>query len=224
MSDLTRRSIILGLPALAGLAACGKIPALDGALALAKAITFGFPDMPLSREKIDQIPYATAYAKLGWGPRTLIVLDNYEGQDLRWVSPDAVALVTRQGRVIKTAGLPDNMRASRFLTTDPVAGYLHRLDEPVSCLREVDFDKDGIYGLTIDSVFETAGARRITILERAHDTILVRERCRARHVNWRFENLYWADLRTGFPWKSVQHISRHFDPVDIEILKPATQA
>jgi len=63
-------------------------------------------------------------------------------------------------------------------------------------------------------------SRQLTIVGIEFDTILVRERNRARVVPWTFENLYWVDPGDGFVWQSRQHIARSFPPVAFQILKP----
>ena len=57
--------------------------------------------------------------------------------------------------------------------------------------------------------------------ERRYKTRVIRESVVVEDLDWSFENTFWVDIRSGFAWKSVQHISPELPPIEIEILKPA---
>jgi len=227
---ISRRSLIAGLLSLP-VAACSNI-GVDQSITRAlpsfaqnitRAIRFyliGLPDYPISREIVNNLPYASIAAKIGKGPHSLLVLWRRERDDLHWLSADNSVLVTRGGRVVKTAGLMENIRDSIFVGPDPVATGLHNGANGITSKRTLDIEP-GRYILPVDSTFEVRGPRRITITEIDFDTILVVERNVVRTVNWSFNNLYWVDPADGFVWKSRQHIARGFPPVVIEMLKPA---
>ena len=97
-------------------------------------------------------------------------------------------------------------------------------------IDNIDRDDDGVennladpyFKLKINSNFSYVRKETLRIVEIDFDTILVRENCQAKTVNWEFENLYWVDPADGFVWKSRQVIARGFPPVQFEILKPPT--
>jgi len=179
------------------------------------------PDVEITREIVDKIPYASISAKVGKGPRSLLILGRYEGEDLHWLSADNATVVTRAGRVIKTSGFPENVKATDYLGTDPVSQDLHKLSKPRGFSRSIDIDKGNLYGLVLDSRFIPRGQVEITIAELDLKTVLVEEINTARTIDWKFSNYYWVDAFDGFIWKSVQHIVRSFPPIEIEVLKPA---
>ena len=111
-----------------------------------------------------------------------------------------IVLVTRRGRLVKTAGLPRNIRSTQLTADDPVAGRLHEFRRPLRASRTVDFDDDGGFGMPIDSRFDSLGRRSITILDIEFDTVLVRERNTSRTRRWNFDNFYWVDPADGFVW------------------------
>ena len=183
-----------------------------------KLTVVGSPDVPISRDLVDGIPYATIAVKIGKGPRSLLVLWRIEGDALHWVSADGAVIVTRGGRVIRTAGLPTTIRDTLILGADPVVTGLQLELEKTTFTRQVDFPSTGT--VVMSSNFKVVGPKPINIVEIDLETILVEEEVVAGHLNWKFTNRYWVDPVDGFVWRSRQTIARDFPPVVIEVLKP----
>ena len=218
-ASITRRAVVAGLLT-TPLTACGENPLAVNVVRAIRFSTIGLPDVPISRDAVSKLPYASIAAKIGKGPRSLLILWRRERDDLHWISADAAVVVTRRGRVVKTAGLPENIRETIPVGPDPFSEGLHNLQAGTTFFRSVDLDP-GMTGMRIDSNYEVRGARSVRITEIDFETILIVERNVARTVNWSFENLFWIDPFDGFIWKSRQHIARAFPPVEIEVLKPA---
>lgn len=187
-----------------------------------KMLINGVPDVPVTRDQIRQIPYATIRAKIGSGQRSVLVLSRYDGPDLHWVSADRVALTTRKGRLVKTAGLPENLKESAFVEDDPVALGLQSLTGPAKLTRLIDIEPGAHYGVPVESELIPEATEAIEILDLTYDTVRVRERGHAPLLDWSFENLYWAERKNGFVWKSVQFITPGLPSVELEVLKKAT--
>lgn len=220
-SPWARRTVMIsGVAAL--VAACNARSFEDAGQALRLAIA-GSPDVPVTREQIVQLPYATIRAKIGNGQRSVMVLFRYDGPDLHWVSADRVVFATRRARLVKTTGLASNLRHSAIVGEDPASEALGEVREPTRILRLVDIDPGFRYGIPVSSTMAIDGDERIEIVERFYDTVRLREHCVAPLLDWEFDNTYWADRRNGFPWKSVQHFSPDLPPLELEILKAATE-
>lgn len=181
----------------------------------------GFPDTPISRDSIAKLPYATISAKIGKGPKSILVLWRVQRDEQHWLSADDAVVVTRQGRVVRTVGFPENIVASRTLPEDPLSPGLLSAGLNRNYVRLLELSLEGRRSVLLNSSFEIVGPKTIEIIEIEFETILVRERNIAREENWEFENLFWVDPADGFVWKSVQHIARTFPPIEIEVLKPA---
>jgi len=181
----------------------------------------GLPDAPVTRDQISKLPYATVRAKIGRGQRSVLVLRRYDGGDLVWVSSDSVAFATRRGRLVKTAGLPADLKRTEFVEPDPVATGLQELEGDSKIGRFIDLEPGAHYGIPVESTFARAGEETIEILERTYDTILVNERNVAPLLEWEFENQYWVAKDSGFVWRSMQHFAPGWPPIELEILKPA---
>ena len=216
---ISRRRLLLATMA-AGLAGCGESPLGTTVLEAYRLTVSGHPSVPIERANIAKIPYASMAAKIGKGPRSILILwqDN-SGEEL-WLSADNSALVLRRGRVIRTAGLPELLRGTDTYVPDPVGLGLHEVENRYPFVRTIDLETSNRESIALDSRFELVGPVEIEIADLRFETILLRENCRARTANWSFTNLFWVDPADGFVWKSVQHIARGFPPIEIEILKP----
>lgn len=217
---MSSRRSFLGLATALTASGCATSPALENAYRAFRLQLYGHPDQPISREQVAKIPYATIAGKIGKGPRVILVLSHSDHGDLVWASSDRAVVVTRHGRVVKTAGFPENIRNTQPLTPDPLAQGLHTLNGVMTWHRSIDLDKGSTFGLDIDATFENLGEQRVTIADVDLETVLIRETCRSRLVAWDHTNFYWVDRYDGFVWKSRQHIARTFPPIEIEVLKP----
>jgi hypothetical protein len=184
-------------------------------------LILGETDAGISRNTVKKIPYATISAKVGKGPKSLLVLAKKERGRHFWMSADNAVIVTSEGRVVQTAGFPENLKNTRFIGRDPVNRRLHLSEPPIRSLREIDSEIDQRFGIPIYSKFQIEGPRDISIAQVKIKTLLVKEHNVAKTLNWDFTNYYWVDRFDGFIWKSRQKIAKSFPAIDIEVLKPA---
>ncbi|MFQ5535116.1 MAG: YjbF family lipoprotein [Sphingomonadales bacterium] len=218
---LSRRSLMgAGLAFL--VAGCVRDPVISNAVSVFRHLTSGQSDQPIDRETVANVPYALVTAKIGKGPRAVLVLHQRNDLDLHWMSADKITLITRQGRIVKTAGLPENIALTIHSLADPLTNSPHELTGPTRFHRTIDVRKaSGYITIPIESELKPIRPERIKIVGLGFDTILIKETCRARTANWRFENFYWVDAYDGFVWKSRQHVARDVPPITMEVLKPA---
>lgn len=213
-SALSRRRLLSAIP-LAALAGCDNIRALQPV----KTLISGYSDIPLSREAVIKLPYGQISAKLGKGPRSLLILAAKQGDDLHWASADRAVLVTRAGRLVTTVGLPVDLRNTRDIDTDPLASGLHRLGQVISARRLCDIGRT--FNCVVEAEYRVLGRENLTVVELTFDTVVVETRERVAVLDWEFSNRYWADAATGVIWKSIQHVAPKLPAFDIELLKPA---
>ncbi|MCG9597865.1 YjbF family lipoprotein [Vibrio sp. Isolate25] len=84
-----------------------------------KEAFWGFEDVNLDKESIENIPYASSYFKINDGPQIFMVLAFVESNpntgktQYKWLSSDKAMIVTEEGRIVKTYNLPDaNLRGT----------------------------------------------------------------------------------------------------------------
>ena len=220
--ELTRRALLVGAAALP-LAACEAPDGLDfttvkGAVGTALGIT----DPPsITLKQASQIPYGTIGYRIGGGGESLLILASQIEQTLLWTSPDRVALSTRGGRIIKSAGFRWNLSDSTFSDDDPVQNGSLLSMTIVKAMSTNDFSDIARYGVPISSLFEKRGLETITILGQELQTISVVETRTCNTFGWSFQNIYWLDSQTGFVWRSEQSIHPNLDAITVETLRPS---
>ena len=193
---VTRRRLIAAGGAFL-VSGCTMPPVIGNAINAARTVVTGAPDVPISPEYVANLPYASMAAKIGRGPRSIVVLGKYDGADLHWISADNAVVVTRNGRITKTAGIGKDLLGTQGIEDDPVAAATFAFEGIHT--RTVDVtDPGAIYGIPIESTFEVVDRETIQILDRERDTIKVFESNTAMTVRWRFRNEFWLISSRGF--------------------------
>lgn len=177
-------------------------------------------DLDLTRADIDRIPYASIAVRMGDGPQALLILGRYDGEELNWISAKREVIVTRRGRVVKTYGLPTDVKETVFLTPDPVGRANGGVAE-AECLRTLDLDPSRQDGILVRSRFAAIGSEAIEIFGERVDTALWQEQGGAPELQWSFTNRYWVDPHSGYVWKSRQSVAPALPPLDITVTRRA---
>lgn len=218
---LSRRSFLvsgLTLP----LAACELPYGLDmKTVKTAAAVAVGLEDPPgITVEQAAKVPFASMGLRIGHsGERMLVLATDNHGERL-WTSSERQALITRNGRIIKTAGLPWNLSNMRFPGGDPLVTGLQNPFPQYAVLRLADFKDIHRYDVAITGHLERKGLKMITILGAELPTLMVVEHCQCEVVDWEFTNIFWVDRDSGFVWRSTQSIHPNLPPFTINMLRP----
>lgn len=178
-------------------------------------------DLPLTRQQVDAIPYASLAVRMGKSAQALLILASIDDDRLEWVSHDHEILITRRGRVVRTVGLPQDLDHTEFLTPDPVGSAPKRDAAMPECLRALDIGPRVAAGVVVRSTFENAGPDDLTILGRRYRTNVWEEKNAAPDLAWEFTNAYWADAESGYVWKSIQHVAPKLPPLEMIVFRPA---
>lgn len=222
-SETVSRRHFLALIWAGALAGCEQNPLMPASVDTIRFAWKGAPGPPITRAQVAEMPYATLYARFGKAPPSVLVLGRYAGEDLHWISADRGVLVTRHGRLVRTVGFQKNLLATRGIGTDPIAAGLHQLAGDGAFTRLVDIGPGNHFQVPVSSRMERVQDETIEILELRFSTVQVREHCTSETLRWEFVNHYWADQRTGFIWKSIQHVVPDLPPFELEVLKPASR-
>ena len=110
------------MPSCASINAEKLAPSFSYAYESIKQAVFGYPDLNISRQIVEDIPYASALLKIGKGTQGLIILESIENKNYLWVSKDNVYLVIRDGRIERSLGLINNL--TQITSIDPGLSFV----------------------------------------------------------------------------------------------------
>src|SRR5205807_3420990 len=99
------------------------------------------------------------------------VLASRTGDDLLWLGGTSLAVVTRHGRIVRTAGFASNVSG-----VHAAQGVKPDLTQP-SVDYVYDFGDRARYGIAVKCTRQNLGAERITIIDVPRDTSHVAEDC-----------------------------------------------
>lgn len=229
MSVVHKPLIILLLVLL--IAACGG--RVDGMKETFRYSIYGVPDVTLSPEEMASLKYASQYIKLTEQPRAVVVLGFNDNKDYHWLSGEKETVVTRYGRLVRTAGLDkgdDNI--------DSDIRYVHNIEQdPLKCLvQKADYETcnknwdsqveigDGSHTKRFSIKTEIAGISSTTVTlpnKEKVDAIKVEEKLTATNhkTTKQFNNTFWLDNQNQRVLKSEQGLVPGFPVMQMEELK-----
>jgi hypothetical protein len=121
---------------------------------------------------------------------------------------------------MRTAGLPHDLSATAASGADPLALGLQTLRDTAQAQRVLDFADRNLLGNVVVSNFSPVGPADIDVLGTPIRTVHALEQCSCATLSWNFTNEYWADVKTGLVWRSMQHIHPDLDVVEVELFRP----
>ncbi|MCM0147584.1 YjbF family lipoprotein [Photobacterium galatheae] len=193
----------------------------------------GEPDTLKPQSWIEQLPYASMYARIGDGPQAFMVLALAEHPvrfqttptastlQLKWLAADKGMLVTEHGRLVKTLNLPQgNLRHVEATSPDPVALGLQKPSTPKHWQRRIDWQPGNHFGYQLISNFKDHGLDSISINGILHVTRYFVESVEVPSLNLSFENEFWIHPENGQVFMSRQHIAPGLPVLETQRLKP----
>jgi hypothetical protein len=180
--------------------------------------TFSRTDVP--RATVAAIPYASMGYRIDNGDQAVLVLATDNGGNQIWTSSTHVVIQTNAGRITRTVGLPHDLAGTvpqRGQELSPIAGALQA---PFQSVRLEDFPDAGAYGVTVSCSAAARRQERIAVLGQGMITTRIDEACQTGSLNWRFVDSFWLDPKTGFVWRSLQHLSPEGEAVETQIFRP----
>ena len=165
-------------------------------------------------EVIKNIPYASILVRIGNGPTALMILENITEEGYSWVSADGVYLIIKNGKIIKTHGLPNNLKEK--LT--PLEVWDQDLFINLEFISYYSYSEPLLNNLKVISSYSVNEEENVELFFDTKKLSLIEEKIIASQVNWSKTNKYWID-DDNFVWKSVQHISPRLPEFYIEVTK-----
>src|SRR5258708_543051 len=154
--------------------------------------------------------------ELGSSAQALLILGTITQDDLDWFAGEQVFVRTRNGRVIRTAGLPYDLGGLRDLSPNSATRTTRGSLTPQEF--SLDFPDLGVFGATAQCSLKDAGDDNVEILGSQIASRHVVEHCSVEALRWNFDNEYWRDRTSGYIWRSSQYIHPKSPPLILEVL------
>lgn len=225
------RIAVLSFSALAACSSGGRGPVAEAVLDQLGGVMPGRageaaapPPRAVTRAEITAQDVAAIQARLVSDPAaTLMYAAARNGAYVTYVSPLRQSLTLRgAAQIIGTSGLGTDLLGAESVGADPLAQAIPPALWPRGVRRVYEFPAFGAQG-RIEAYacsFEMGDVSELVILQRRHRGVEVSETCTGPAGS--FENLHFADLETGFVWRSLQWVGPDVDLVDLQILEPYT--
>lgn len=186
----------------------------------------GVDDVKVTAAKVRELPYASAYLRVGDNPQALVVLAFADPDgSLSWVSSDNKLFVTKSGRLYKTVGLENDLYLVASPWPDPLQKMVNVPDDvlnldAISWQYNAEWEHDYVSGYKMQAKFISAVPEKLLILDKSHDVVLIDELVSFGQSQNYWHNYYWFEPSTGRVLKSKQQLGPGLPVIEITILKP----
>lgn len=222
-----RRALLAALAlALAGCADGNFNPILVGAV---QEVLPGerAPDAPagpaVTRAAITRADTATIRARLlGDETPTYLFAASDNGGYVTYASGIRQTLTLRGSWITGSRGLGWDLLSALSSRPDPLTQAIPLSQWPETVQRSYEFSRFAPQGeiLAFACRFAFGATESFEILDAPHRGVLVTETCRGESGG--FENLHFADIQTGFVWRSLQWLGPQQGVIDLEMVLPYT--
>ncbi len=176
----------------------------------------GLENEPVTRQQVDEIPYASMLVKVGRGGWGLVILINKDGDKLTWISADKAIIVTENGRITKTSGFG--------LDLDRTV-YKHALSSSKN-VKYIDLSYRNAFSTPVYITRKTYSPEIINILDNDYQVIKWEEKLESPNISvkygsWSAKNVFYVDATTGKIWQSAQYPSPDLPIFYTKLTKPA---
>jgi len=187
---------------------------------MSQSLSASFGNVRVTREQAAAIPYASMGYALEGGNQIMLVLATDSGGEMLWTSAAHVVIVTRQGRIVRTVGLGNDLSSLTTRNTGALPAPSAAIQAPFTSTRLEDFPELGLYGISVSCRARMVGRQSIKILGQAVATFRVDEACQSDKLEWSFTDSFWVDRDSGLVWRSSQHVHPKGGLVETEIFRP----
>jgi Group 4 capsule polysaccharide lipoprotein gfcB, YjbF len=172
-------------------------------------------DAPATLKDAEAIPYATLGVRLGGGREQILILATESHGERLWTSGTTVAILTRNGRVVRTAGFGTDLSGFNMTAEHPPDAT-----QATSYTWTADFADLALYSVPIVCHSAPAGPDPIEILGKQFETVRVDETCSSDSLNWTYTNSYWVSTKSGRVWRMRVQPHPKGPEFELELLRP----
>ncbi|STD29066.1 Group 4 capsule protein B homolog [Edwardsiella tarda] len=209
---LIRNLLLISVMALS---ACSNTASITGETL--KYALIGPGDVTVSATQVTQLPYASAYLKIGDNPRAFVVLAYVNGDELSWLTADNVMIVTRHGRIIKTVGLENDLVLNAEKSADPLA-------QPARAVAEwqmlAEWQSRYVSGYRLNGQLTRQTSETLDLVTRRLVSERFDEYVTTTPDIGSWHNQFWRDPQSGQIVKTRQQLGPDMPIIELTILKP----
>tara|TARA_R110000796_G_scaffold54365_1_gene127162 strand:- start:19769 stop:20431 length:663 start_codon:yes stop_codon:yes gene_type:complete len=178
------------------------------------------PESSISAEQVNRLGRPGLLATYGLS-ETLLVLANRAGTWAEWHGPQQM-LVTRNGRLVQTAGIPDKGDVlAPLLPDDPFLGDLRSLNGQ-EITRNIDMPARFLTNIPQHARYRTGPMEMIEIMGVERELQRVDEAITMPSIGFSTINYYWVDPATGTVLASAQHLADDLPVLYLTEVVPST--
>lgn len=149
--------------------------------------------------------------------QAILILAKVEDGRLGWYGGQHDIVFTRNGLLVQTVGLSQNLDSELSSAGSPFSRGLQYVQGPVAYTRRVDWSPGYLYGVQLAARLVPKGIETVTILDQPRKLLRFDESLTVIATGQHFENRYWVDPADGFIWRSLQHVTPDFSLELIEL-------
>jgi len=168
-------------------------------------------------QTINDIPYASSIISFEGSPEALIILESKKKDMYTWVSSDKKVFMVKDGRIVATIGLPNNLYKIQRPNID--FGEIIASENELEYFSYYSYKNPDLNDLKVKVTTKLIGEERIKILDELKVALLIEEKLYSKKINWSGINRFWVDPVSLFVWKSEQSLSPKLPLLHIETAK-----
>lgn len=170
-------------------------------------LTFGYPNVEVTQSIFNSYQYSFAKVGFGKGQSVIMILESTDDNLFTWVGQDGVKLITKNGRVIKSMGLPHDVDIKPSIHRDNFASGEY--------FEVVNFSHPILLNADLLSFIEFKELSNLIYLENEMSVNVFTENIAIENIGWSNENVYYLDSSNRVI-KTTQHLHPFLDQMHIE--------
>ena len=148
-------------------------------------------------------------------------MEEKQAKSLTYVSADNVRIVLKNGKIIRTSGLDNNLVKIKE-PRDSFKNFLRSQEDEISYYTYSTYDNPALIDMQAKITLKKLGTEEVEILDTKYSLIKLQETVENSYLGWKVINFYWIDSADYFVWRSQQSISPLLPIIKYEVTKKPT--
>lgn len=187
---------------------CSQLPIsyADTPLQIYRA-AFGYPNEAVSQEIYESYEYSFAKVRFGKGQSAIMILAAVKNDIYTWVGNDGVKIITINGRIVETDGLPNDVDI--FHSPQRKGMMAGRFFEVIN------FENPILSNANLESSVQFDDYEDYQYLENSLKALIFSEIISIRSIGWKEQNYYYFNSQNK-ALKTIQSIHPFLDKIEME--------